>query len=531
MTTTQTDPPTRPLGLPDESGKTDALPIVFSAILFCVLSIWMATASNGFLEADSITHYLARRFALSEPAHLVSVWTRPFCVALYAIPAHFGGLVGTRLMSLALVMAMLAVTLIVNRRLNFTRAAFVAIFLLTQPLLFAHSFSELTEIPFALLLICCFLAYQRKQFLILTLLATLAPLARPEGFGLMLVTAFALLAHRRWWWTPILPLGLVAWSWAGWHVYGGPSEYPWWRWLPENWPYSGDSAYGHGSIFWLSIILPAVIGPMAFPLAWIGACCSLSLRARVRERGLADAQVLPGSKVDGSTVLDDRSSEASPAKRALPFARFFHDHDYRCRALIALIPLGILAGHSVLWALGKMASNGEPRYLLIVAPFWALLAAKGYEWVCNHVGVRRPLLWTVFAAIAPIAANFAYPSFPIGPADDDKLSDQVCAWLETQSDLRQQYPLFGASLPHIFVQIDRDRLDKKHVVDSSRKTVTAPPPGVMLVWDPIYSAFNSDERFVVSEQLLRDNGWTPIARFDQQTRYAIVYLSPSPAAK
>ena len=27
------------------------------------------------------------------------------------------------------------------------------------------------------------------------------------------------------------------------------------------------------------------------------------------------------------------------------------------------------------------------------------------------------------------------------------------------------------------------------------------------------------------------NGWTPIARFDQQTRYAIVYLSPSPAAK
>jgi len=45
--------------------------------------------------------------------------------------------------------------------------------------------------------------------------------------------------------------------------------------------------------------------------------------------------------------------------------------------LIAVIPFLILFAHSVIYALGLMASNGELRYMLIVAPFWALLAARG----------------------------------------------------------------------------------------------------------------------------------------------------------
>ncbi len=493
----------------DIQPQSDRKPIFIAAALFSVLSIWMAVASNGFLEADSITHYLARRFALSEPAHLVSVWTRPLCVILYAIPAYVGGIVGTRLMSLALVIAMLAAALAVNRTQNFTRPAFVAIFLLTQPLLFAHSFSELTEIPFALLLLLAFLAYQRKQFFLLAILAAISPWARPEGFGLILVTAVALWAHRGFEWTLFLPVGLIFWSYAGWNVYGGPSEYPWWRWLTENWPYSGDSVYGSGSPFRFVMVLPAIIGPMAFPFMWIGA---------------ARAFFLPKS--------DDPNDAPKPGVRGYlerAVRRFLSDHAFRCQCLIALVPLGILAVHSVLWAFGKMASNGEPRYMLIVAPFWALLAARGYEWTCEVIEIRRPLRWTVLAAIAPIAAHMAYPVFPIGPAADDRLAKQVVAWLKSQDALREQYPMLAAGLPHLFVQLDLDKLDKRHIVDSSQKSVANPPPGVIFVWDPVYSVYNSDERFVVTEDMLKENGWTPIERFDETSYcYAVVYRSPSP---
>ncbi len=486
--------------------KCDTWLILLAATIFCVLSVWMAVASRGFLEADSITHYLARRFAFDQPLHMVGIWTRPFCVMLYALPAKFGGLIGTRLMSLVLVMVLLVVLLLVNRRQQLARPAFVAIFLLTQPLLFAHSFSELTEIPFALLLLCAFWAYQRKAFLLLAIIAAISPLARPEGFGLLGVVAMTLVLHKRWWWAFLLPAGLLGWSWLGWHVYGGPSEYPWYRWLPMNWPYSGDSMYGRGSPFWLTIILPAVIGPMAFPLVWIGAYRSLT-------------EGLPDQSAKASADL----SQVNPGI----IGKFFSDHDYRCRALIALIPMGILVGHSLLWTFGKMASNGEPRYLLIVSPFWALLAAIGWGWVSNHLSIKRPVAWTAFAAIIPIAANIYYPAFPIKPADDDRLAEKIDEWIEQQPELLARYPKFAASLPHIFILLDRDRLDKANVVDSSRAIVSNPPPGVMLVWDPIYSAFNSNAEYVVSEQMLVEHGWRPLAKIEEKSRYAIIYVSPA----
>ena len=62
---------------------------------------------------------------------------------------------------------------------------------LAQPLLFLHSFSELTELPFAALIGLSFLAYQRRQFLLMAVLVAISPLSRPEGFGFLLLAAAA----------------------------------------------------------------------------------------------------------------------------------------------------------------------------------------------------------------------------------------------------------------------------------------------------------------------------------------------------
>ena len=61
-----------------------------------------------------------------------------------------------------------------------------------------------------------------------------------------------------------------------------------------------------------------------------------------------------------------RKSEQVPSIVPAPVL----DHESRCRALVAFLPLMILVVHSLLYRPGRMASNGEPRYMLVVAPFW-----------------------------------------------------------------------------------------------------------------------------------------------------------------
>ena len=71
----------------------------------------------------------------------------------------------------------------------------------------------------------------------------------------------------------------------------------------------------------------------------------------------------------------------------------------RADALIALIPLMIFTGHSLLFALGKLASNGELRYMLVVAPFWGLLSARGWEWIFARMSWQGVYRWAGVAAV------------------------------------------------------------------------------------------------------------------------------------
>src|SRR5205814_4703558 len=178
---------------------------------FSAASIWCAVTSDGFLEADSLTHYLYARFAIVETHYLVNIWGRPLVTGLYALPAYVFGRVGVRVTSLILALVCGFVAYAIARRQQYRWPVLALIFTLAQPLVFLHSFSELTELPFAALIGLAFLAYQRRQFFIMSILVAISPLGRPEGFGFLILAAIALIAHRRWWWLLILPLPTLLW--------------------------------------------------------------------------------------------------------------------------------------------------------------------------------------------------------------------------------------------------------------------------------------------------------------------------------
>lgn len=464
------------------------LPAALLAIgVFAALSIAVGASSQGFLEADGCTHYLYARFAFEEPHFLVNVWGRPLFTALYAIPAKYAGVQGAHLLSLVLAVGCALVAQSIARGQGYRWPVLALIFTLAQPLVFLHSFSELTELPFAALLGLAFLAYQRKSWVAVAVLAGLLPLARPEGFAFLLLAAIALFFHRRLWWLLILPLPLILWNHAGWLISG--REGPWWGWLPANWPYAGQSLYEKGHPLHFIALLPAVTSPFIFPATCLGLWRSL--------RGELD--------------LD-------------PHLRI-------CRRLIALIPLLILIGHSVLYATGRLASSGELRYMLVVAPFWGLLAACGWEWVFARLDWPYPIGWAGTAALAGALANALYPVVPLRPAPDEDFARcrQFVRWYRA-SGMENRFPRVCTAEMFIYYFLDVSPTDPRRALEYRRDKVSTPPPGTILIWDKTYSLYNADARRSIPFEELLTYGWLPAPDVPVPSDDWRVFLSATPAA-
>ncbi len=440
-------------------------PLATAILIFAALSLVAAITSDGFLEADGCTHYLYARYALLEPHYLVNVWGRPFWTLLYCIPGYFGGRLGVRVMSLAVAIAIALVAWQIAKKQQWRWPVLAMIFTFAQPLFFLHSFSELTELPFALLLALAFWAYQRKQFFWMAVAIAVTPLSRPEGFPFLALAAIALLSHRRWWWLIVLPIPLLLWNYIGWRVYGRPGQwwqwqYPWLAWLKSNWPYAQQSLYTPGPLYHFIVLLPVVVSPLIFPATILGTWL----------------------------CLNDRTTPIT-------------DHRRRCEILIALIPLAILIGHSVLYFLGKMASNGELRYMLVVTPFWGLLAARGWAWVFVRLSWPHPLRWAAVASLIPIIANVLYPVVPLRSQPDWMEAQQIAKWYHT--DRPAGYPFLANAHPGIFYYLDMSSTDRSHVREWKKSIIDAVPPGTLLIWDPIYGVYNSDtQRSIKADELL-----------------------------
>ncbi len=465
--------------LPETDSSRSRWPVLIAAAVFACLSLVCAVRSEGFIAADSCLHYLLSRFAFSQPAVLVDVWGRPFCTALYSLPGQIGNLqegrLAVRVTSMLLALSCAAVAMRIARAQAMRWPLLAFIFTLASPLVFLHSFSEMTELPFAALIGFAFSAYQARRFGVMALLVGLSPLARPEGFGFVLLAAIALLLHRKPWWPPILAMPLVGWSLAGWHVYGRHG--PWWRWLPEHWPYAANSAYPAGSLWTFVRLLPLVVGPFVLPATLIG--IFLTLDEGVRRR---------------------------------PTRRNTHDEDSasrhlaRCRLLIALLPLMVLSVHSLLHWLGKLGSYGEPRYLIVTAPFWGLLSARGWEWVFDRLHWKRPLPWATIAALLPLLANFIVPILPLRMPDHWRAAKWVASEFSTELE-HHGYPYIISSHPGVFYFLGISPTEGTRTLEWSRETIEKCPPGAMLVWDPVYSFRNSDAARVIPADDISKYGW------------------------
>jgi len=260
-----------------------------AALGFVLLAIIGAVGYRGFIEGDATNHYLIARFAVDRPANFVNVWGRPLTTLLYALPAQVGrgsddiraGVLATRGLSIGLALLVAWVTYRLARGQGLRSPGMAVVFVFAQPIFYVHAFSEMTEIPFAVVLALAFWAFASGRWLWMSLLVGLLPLGRPEGFGFILMGAAALVWYRRWYWLPVLMIPFLAWNDAGWaitHSETSDANVPWYLWVKANWPYSASSAYGNGALWDLPMRVPLVVGTIVFPLTCVGTYLALRRR-------------------------------------------------------------------------------------------------------------------------------------------------------------------------------------------------------------------------------------------------------------
>jgi hypothetical protein len=176
-----------------------------------------------------------------------------------------------------------------------------------------------------------------------------------------------------------------------------------------------------------------------------------------------------------------------------------------------------------------MASNGELRYLLCVAPLWALLCAQGYEWVWDRFRLPAPFIIAALAATTPIYANRYYQVVPFKVYNEDLLGRAVADWYRKTPGLQNDYPRVMASLPAIYFALDVSQSNPKHGETWGRDNVARKDPGVILMWD-INALTNASASMIVKKEEIDAAGWIWIGNIIYYDKWCMIYLSPRTAS-
>jgi hypothetical protein len=236
--------------------------IIAATFAFFALCCFIAFRYDGTGDAgDAVQHFLFAEYAFKHPENLFNHWAKPFFTLIAAPFAQFG-FVGIKIFNSLNAALTLYLTYRIAHKLRLPNAWLVFLILATCSQFFTLIFSGLTEHFSALMLVTTIWLFLRKKYVLATLIVSFLPFVRSEGLLLIGVTTLFLIAEKRWRVLPLLAVGHVVYSLAGWFVFHDL------LWIFNRIPYATLSAYGHGT--WFHFIEKLYYGTGLVPFAlWI----------------------------------------------------------------------------------------------------------------------------------------------------------------------------------------------------------------------------------------------------------------------
>lgn len=459
-------------------------------VAYAIAGVALANLYPDSYQQDGGTHFLFARDAWWNHALLVDVWGRPLFTTLYALPA-LAGYLPAKLLTVAVCVATAWQCWRWAEDEGMRRAELAIPFLALQPSVLLLTADTMTEPLFALMLVIALRLRRAGRVQAAMLVASLLPLARPEGFFVCVLWGIWSLADARagdaWWrrarTLPLLAVGLIAWWIAALVITRDP------LFILHNWPHQwAPTGALYGTAPWLEY--------------W-------NLRYEVVAKSLA-----------------------------LFFAIGFIALLVRRRLGTATsLVLMLFVLHSVLRHFGLFGSAGYPRYFVCVAPAIALITLAGWNVVADacwlalerlparaRTGARAVAYVLAAVLLLGVARDDLYFVDDHDTARDALAIADADAWLRSNA-IRERQLIWSQTYMCIIRHCDtHNRVYFTGDSASDRAKLVATPPGTLVFWDgetgPAWYKLGAADFDAAGFARIFDRKYELVARFPRRISYS-----------
>ena len=439
------------------------LVIFFCALFFVLFSIYSKGNWGG---ADSYSHYRISRYAFKYPHLFLDLWGKPVFNILSSPFSQFGFL-GMKFFNVgvALLSAFIAYDI---ARMHKWHASYMAILmLLFAPIYFIIIPSGLTEPLFGLVLISAVWFFFKDRFILSSIIISLLPFARNEGFVILPLFLIAYLLKKEYRAIPFLGFGYLFFSLIGWPIYHN------FFWIFES-PGPRDlGIYGTGSLFHFVNSINDILGiPILF--FWV-----------------------VGFVFSTYLLLKN-------------FRKVTNEHYFYLLVIGGF--LVFFAAHSVVRWLWEGRSLGLIRVIAGVVPLAALTSMRGMHEILKKFE-RIKILYAGFILLSILIITwftFSKYDIPIRTSDDQKVIEASCDWLKQENLDEQLIYFYDPLIPH-YLEIDPyDRQQVHELIDDRENPENGIPIGAIVIWD---AHFGPNEGQLPLERLLNNDSFELLKKF------------------
>ena len=411
-------------------------------------------------DGDSIMHYLFARYAPVHPVLFFDHWAKPVFVILSSPFAQFG-FSGMKVFNLFVSLLTFYLTYRTARRLGIRNPVAIIIFLVFTPLYYVLTYSGLTEPLFALFLAgSLFLAVHNAGFAA-AIVVSFMPFVRSEG--LIILGVFGLWFMVSGQWKALLPLltGHLVFALAGLFVHHDL------LWVVSKIPYASiDSKYGNGSLFHFAFQLNYVLG---IPLLFLFAVGLFSY-------------VWHWIKKTGKVKIPE--------------------------AILVLFGfIAFFTAHSLFWYFGLFNSMGLKRVLLGVAPLFAIIILRGFNFLASDFFQQRSWIRMivgtcilVYIMIFPFTRNPAAINWKreMHLNGGQKMAGAVATYLRDNPAPKDTRLLFN--YPYLNIALNVDPFNQATYPGLTPASLREMNLGDQLIWDNWFSVVESGVTLEMVEQ-------------------------------
>jgi hypothetical protein len=440
--------------------------------------------SDGFYFIDEGAHYLTNRDVWFNPELSLAPWARFGRAWLYA-PAAYLGHRATKVLAYAIFILGLLLVYKTAKKMNFKYPELAMLFLGFQPVFFDLSYSVMSEMPAAVLMLLSFYLYLNKKFASSMLFASLIFLFRYEMMFYTVVLGVCIILDSsvpslRWNWNDKIGVDSsvpsLRWDWNG--RWGGG----WKRWI-----WVTPSIFVGPLIWWLGSVI------ITGDVMWLwNAFREFSHLAKYRDGAEIYHYIILTPVIFGFLISIFACFGISDKKS-------FGKKSYWLILLTVIWTYFINILTSVKY-LNISGSVGDWRYLSPAAPFVAIFAVAGFNKIFKkYPAIEKKKNIFSFTLILLILVNCFIIAQPHNYNDYEKA---VLKLSEKADSVNPQYKILTNNFA-MFVKMEvpfknKDRIDKLNL-----ETLNNLKQG-FVIWDPFncegklsYTGFTLD--------LLRNN--------------------------